>query len=89
MKNMNFFLIGFDSQKNLYYDTIKSTVFSKDKIVNLYMDIENQQKLVDCYTETSENLLTVYTSERPEGEIVADIVIMPAKLNYAFPKPEN
>lgn len=64
-----------NSTTNLYEYIITDTTVTTNHCVTIYMDISNQKKLKDGYTESFSGSYKIYTSTAPIEDIVATVVI--------------
>ena len=62
-----------NSNTNLYEYTVSDNTVTANHIVNGYMDLENQAKMVDGYIETAAGSYTFITSTAPTQNITLDV----------------
>ncbi len=58
-----------------YYQLVQLPNVTTNHRANVYLDLANQQKLVDGYTETVTNGVKIITSEKPTEEITCNIEV--------------
>lgn len=74
-------LTGWVSEDEKFKYVINSEKITSNCIVNLYLDLENQEKLSGGYTDSAEGLVNIYAKEKPEGNVVVNIEIQKATEN--------
>lgn len=61
-----------------YKVDIKSALINSNCVVNGYMDLDNQKKLVDGYTDSYDGGVYIYTSQKPSENIDISLCIQEA-----------
>ena len=72
--------VGAWEASEIYYRAaIANENINSNSVVSISMDLANQEKMTDGYTESYEGGVYIYTSEKPTEEITLNLIITPAK----------
>ena len=69
-----------EATKGGYHYTIQDSGVTENHRVNIYMDLVNQEKLTDGYTDTTDGFIHIYTSEKPSDNVTINLEIQPIKI---------